>query len=158
MSPVGLETDCGSKPIPATSLKILNFGATRVAFAEIVERCEGSLRVAVVGHSFVIDLAVIIKQTKAVFEQRSFRFVVVATRGAEFLAVVNEVVRDGPHGLTSVQRGIPNRFAHQRRHGVADDAKLMCPSDGKLKPIRETLNPRRLAGRQRAVLGRVNEH
>ena len=79
MSPVGLETDCCSKSIQATGLKILNFGPTRVAFAEIFERCEGPLRVAVVGHSLLINLAVIIKQTKVVFQQRSFRFVVVST-------------------------------------------------------------------------------
>jgi hypothetical protein len=80
----------------------MNFSATSVAFAEIIEWVKGALRIAVVRHSFVINLTIVIEESKGVFEQRSFGFVEVATGSSNSFAVC-EIFSDRPHGFASIE-------------------------------------------------------
>lgn len=82
----------------------MDFRAPRVTTSKIIQRREGALRVAVVRQSFVIDFAIRIKKSEAVLEFYVLRFNEVATGRSDFLAIVNLVICDFPHGFASVEK------------------------------------------------------
>src|ERR1019366_2571783 len=87
-----------------------------------------------------------------------FSFVEVTTGSANFFAVIKKVICDCPHRFISIERFFFNCFTYQGRDGIANHSELVRACDGKLKPIRETLDAGGFTRRERAVLRRVNEH
>jgi hypothetical protein len=80
-------------------LQVLDFSATSVAFAKIIEWAESALRIVIVRQSFVINFTVVIEQAKAMFEQACSNFIKVKATRAHFFPAVNMIIRDCPHIL-----------------------------------------------------------
>src|SRR5438477_444203 len=50
-----------------------------------------------------------------------------------------------------------NRLGDKRRYRISNQPELMRARDRKFEPVRETLDPSHLAGRQRTTLGGMNK-
>jgi len=74
---------------PRTISEVMDFRATSVAMSKIVQRSKCMLRIAVVGQSLVVNLTIVVQQTRAMGEQFSFRFVVFLPSSMRSLVIVD---------------------------------------------------------------------
>jgi hypothetical protein len=65
-----------SKLVPSVPVEVMDLSATGVAFTEVIQRSEGTLRFTIVRQSFEVDFSVVIQQTEAMHEASDLRFVV----------------------------------------------------------------------------------